>query len=213
LIPGASSTPSRPGGSSIRREPSTIAVSGSTRTPAAQARKVTVTASPGPDPEPPWSRLLVTISHQQRGHVSARVPGAECLRDERAGGPRPLRPPARPRHALPDRWPSHQCTRFPGRPRPGNHAGPPGGHRNARPTQRRASSQHTPPARPVVPSVEDPAVTPTALPARNPSAMRPWASGSGATESTDGHGRRGQERCADRPQERCAGRSASLPGF
>ena len=45
-----------------------------------------------------------------------------------------------------------------------------------------------------------------------PSATRPWASGSGAAESTDGHGRRGQERCADRPRERRAGRSASLPG-
>ena len=55
-----------------------------------------------------------------------------------------------------------------------------------------------------------------------PSAMRPWASGSGAAESTDGHGRRGQERCADRaqtvrrsgaqtPQERCADRSTSPP--
>jgi hypothetical protein len=28
--------------------------------------------------------------------------------------------------------------------------------------------------------------------------MRPWAPGSGAVRRTDGHGRRGQERCADR---------------
>jgi hypothetical protein len=40
-----------------------------------------------------------------------------------------------------------------------------------------------------------------------PSAMRPWAPGSGAAGRTDGHGRRGQERYADRPQERCADRS------
>jgi hypothetical protein len=38
--------------------------------------------------------------------------------------------------------------------------------------------------------------------------MRPWALGSEGAKSTDGHGRRGQERCADRPKERYIDRSA-----
>jgi hypothetical protein len=40
------------------------------------------------------------------------------------------------------------------------------------------------------------------------SAMRPWAPGPEGAECTDGHGRRGWERCADRPEERSADRSA-----
>lgn len=58
--------------------------------------------------------------------------------------------------------------------RGGKSGGPP----DARPTGRRASSQHTSPARPVRAvhaAVENPAVTRTVLAARNPSAMRPWA--------------------------------------
>ena len=50
------------------------------------------------------------LADQQDGHIPARVPGAEYLTDERAGGPRPLRPPGK-RHALPDRQPSHHRTR------------------------------------------------------------------------------------------------------
>jgi len=42
-----------------------------------------------------------------------------------------------------------------------------------------------------------------------PSAMRPCVPGPGAVERTDGHGRRGQERCPDRMQERYADRPAS----
>ena len=38
--------------------------------------------------------------------------------------------------------------------------------------------------------------------------MRPCATGSGAVRRTDGHGRRGWERYADRPQERYADRPA-----
>jgi hypothetical protein len=50
------------------------------------------------------------LADQQDGHVSAWVPGAERLRDECSGGPRPLRPPGE-RHALPDGQPSHHRTR------------------------------------------------------------------------------------------------------
>ena len=57
------------------------------------------------------------------------------------------RPPGK-RHPLPNR-PSHQCTRLPGRPRPGNRAGPRADTPDARPARRRTSSQHTVPARPV----------------------------------------------------------------
>ena len=43
-----------------------------------------------------------------------------------------------------------------------------------------------------------------------PSAMRPCVPGPGGAESTDGHGRRGQERCPDRPRERYTDRTAQL---
>ena len=63
------------------------------------------------------------LADQQDGHVSARVPGAEYLRDERPGGPRPLRSPGK-RHALPDRrHPGHHRTRPSRPPRPGKQAG------------------------------------------------------------------------------------------
>jgi hypothetical protein len=88
------------------------------------------------------------LADQQDSHISARVSGAEYLRDKCAGRTRPLRPPGK-RHGLPDNCPSHQCTRLPGRPRPGNRAGRLADTTDARPTRRRASSQHTPPARPV----------------------------------------------------------------
>ena len=54
------------------------------------------------------------LAHEQRGHVSARVTGAEQSLHERASQPRPVRP-SRKRHGLPDRPPSHQRTRLPGR--------------------------------------------------------------------------------------------------
>ncbi len=70
----------------------------------------TVTVSPGaPEPAVP-DTVTEDLADQQDGHIPARVPGAEYLRDERAGGPRPLRPPGK-RHALPDRQPSHHRTR------------------------------------------------------------------------------------------------------
>jgi hypothetical protein len=114
------------------------------------------------------------LADQQDRVVSARVPRTECLRDERAGGTRPLRPPGK-RHALPDRCPSHQRTRLPGRPRPGKSRGPLGGHIGMDARLGGARQVSTRPRRgPSVRSVEYPAVTPTVLAARNPSAMRPW---------------------------------------
>ena len=57
------------------------------------------------------------LAHQQGGVIPARVPGTEHPDCERAGDPRPLRPPGH-RHALPDLRPSHQRTRLPRPPRP-----------------------------------------------------------------------------------------------
>jgi len=63
------------------------------------------------------------LAHQQGGVIPARVPGTEHPADERAGDPRPLRPPGH-RHALPDLPPSYQRTRLPRPPPPpGNHRG------------------------------------------------------------------------------------------
>jgi hypothetical protein len=62
------------------------------------------------------------LADQQDGHLPARVPRAEYLRDERTGGPRLLRPPGK-RDALPDRQPSHHRTRTTRPPRPGKPAG------------------------------------------------------------------------------------------
>ncbi len=83
------------------------------------------------------------LADQQDSRVSARVPRPQYLTDERARGPRTLRP-SRKRHGLPDRPPSHQRTRLPGRPRPGKSRGPPGGHRDGRPTRGQTSRQSTP---------------------------------------------------------------------
>jgi hypothetical protein len=67
------------------------------------------------------------LAHQQGGHVRARMTGAKHPLYKRASQPRPLRP-SRKRHALPNRPPSHQRTRLPGRPRPGKSRGPASGH-------------------------------------------------------------------------------------
>jgi hypothetical protein len=61
---------------------------------------------------------------------------------------RPLRPPGH-RHALPNLGPSHQRTRFRGRPPPANHRGARPDVRDARSTQPCMSSRNTRPARPV----------------------------------------------------------------
>jgi hypothetical protein len=53
------------------------------------------------------------LAHQQGGVIPARVPGTEHPAHERAGDPRPLRPPGK-RHALPNL----QRTRLPRPPRP-----------------------------------------------------------------------------------------------
>ena len=66
-------------------------------------------------------RITEDLADQQGDHIPARVPGTEYLRDERAGGPRPLRP-ADKRHALPDRQPSHYRHR-PSPAAPGTPAG------------------------------------------------------------------------------------------
>jgi hypothetical protein len=58
-------------------------------------------------------------------------------------------PGSTPGDSLPDRYPSHQRTRLPGRPRPRNHAGRRADTPDARPTRRHTSSQDMPPARPV----------------------------------------------------------------
>ena len=65
------------------------------------------------------------LVHQQGSYAPARVPGAEYPVHERAGDPRPLRPP-RKSHGLPDR-PSHQRNR-PSLPAPTREVpGAPGG--------------------------------------------------------------------------------------
>ena len=62
----------------------------------------TVTVSPGA-PEPLCRTELPKTSLTSKTATSPHgCPGSEYLRDERAGGPRPLRPPGK-RHALPDR--------------------------------------------------------------------------------------------------------------
>jgi hypothetical protein len=61
------------------------------------------------------------LTYQQDSDIPARVPWAKHRAYERAGDPRPLRPPGK-RHALPDRRPSHQRTR-PSPPAPGRSPG------------------------------------------------------------------------------------------
>jgi hypothetical protein len=58
------------------------------------------------------------LADHQDGHVPARVPGAEYLKDECPGAPRPLRPPSK-RHALPDHTLAITAPVLPGRPAPG----------------------------------------------------------------------------------------------
>jgi hypothetical protein len=81
------------------------------------------------------------LAHQQCGVIPARVPRAEHPAHERAGDPRPLRPPART---------AALAISAPALPRPPREtSGPLGGHRDARPTRRRTSSAIAAPARPV----------------------------------------------------------------
>jgi hypothetical protein len=90
------------------------------------------------------------LADQQGSRVSARVPGAEYLRDERAGGTRPLRPPGE-RHTLPDRQPSHHRTRpSPAAPPPGNQPGSGRTQGNARSAPPSTSSRHNGPSRTLV---------------------------------------------------------------
>jgi hypothetical protein len=58
-------------------------------------------------------RITEDLPDQQDGHIPARVPRAENLTDERAGGRARSARPAGKRHALPDRHPGHH--RAPGR--------------------------------------------------------------------------------------------------
>jgi hypothetical protein len=110
------------------------------------------------------------LAHQQRSHVPARVTGTEHPAHERAGDPCPLRPPGK-RHALPDRPPSHQRTRLPGRPPPGNHAG----RRADTPGWTPESGANVKPGHPPewAPEPRQAAIHNAPWPLR-PSAMRPW---------------------------------------
>jgi hypothetical protein len=70
-------------------------------------------------------RITEDLADQQDGHIPARVPRAEHLTDEPTGGPRPLRPPARPPSVTLSRTaaPAITAPAFPGPPRPGKPAG------------------------------------------------------------------------------------------
>ncbi len=129
-------------------------------------------------------RITEDLADQQDSHIPARVRGAEYPRDERSGGPRPLRPPGK-RHALPDRRPSHHRTCLP-RPAPPPETGrAAGGRREMHARLRYARQVGTRPARtlsvarpssqpPSVAVRAKPTVPHTALRPRFPSAMRPW---------------------------------------
>jgi hypothetical protein len=110
------------------------------------------------------------LAHEQRGHVSARVTGAEQSLHERASQPRPVRP-SRKRHGLPDRPPSHQRTRLPGRLVPGKSRACGRTHADARSTRRQTSRPDSPRNGHRNPRQ---AATHTAPWPRFPSAMRPW---------------------------------------
>jgi hypothetical protein len=87
------------------------------------------TAAPSP-PAPPRreARDELKISLTSKTATSPHgCPGPSTSETKARAAPRPLRPPGK-RHGLPDRCPRHQCTRLPGRPRPGQSRGPPGGH-------------------------------------------------------------------------------------
>jgi hypothetical protein len=89
------------------------------------------------------------LAHQQGSVIPARMPRTEHPAHERAGDPRPLRPPGQ-RHALPDHRPGHQRTRpSPPTPPRGSHRAAGRTHGDARSTHRRASSRNTLSARPV----------------------------------------------------------------
>ena len=124
-------------------------------------------------------RITEDLAHQQDSHVSARVPRAEYLGDERASSPRPLRPPGK-RHALPGPPPRPSLhPPFPGRPAPetGRAAG---GRRDMHAQLRRErQAAHRAASADLVrgPSVAvraKPTVPHTAPRPRFPSAMRPW---------------------------------------
>jgi len=99
-----------------------------TRSPSARRTAATPTAPRGPQRAEAPGRLPrhgpQDAANQQDRVISARVPRAEYLRDERAGGPRPLRPPARQasRSPGPPPRPSPHPP-FPARPAPGNRPG------------------------------------------------------------------------------------------
>ena len=71
------------------------------------------------------------LAHEQGGVIPARVPGTEDRVHERAGGPRPLRPPARPPSHSPVP-PAQSSVHLPSpvhRPRPGKPRGTASGYR------------------------------------------------------------------------------------
>jgi len=125
------------------------------------------------------------LADQQDSRVSARVAGAEYLRDECAGGTRPLRPPGK-HHALPDRHPGHHRTRPSPAASPRETGRAAGGRRAMHAQLRRQrqagttglrgpSSVARPWSRPPSVAVRaKPTVPRTAPWPRFPSAIRPW---------------------------------------
>jgi hypothetical protein len=106
---------------------SLVGAAARTRSPSARHAAAAPTAPPGPPPAQARERLRHLGQHRKAPVIPARVPGTEHPDCERAGDPRPLRPPGH-RHALPDLPPSHQHTRLPQPPAPGEAIGPLGGH-------------------------------------------------------------------------------------
>ena len=147
----------------------------STRTRPSPALTATVTVPPRSARPAVSDTIAEQLAHQQRGVVPARVPGTEHPGCERGGDTRPLLPPGH-RHALPDRYPSHQRTRpSPPSTIPGeSHRAAGRTHVDARSTQRLTSSR-TPSRRGLSVAVRGKPTVHTDRPgARILSAMRPW---------------------------------------
>ena len=108
------------------------------------------------------------------GHILA-PDRTEHPADERAGDPRPLRPPGH-RHALPDRQPSHQRTRpSPLDPPPGESPGRPGRWTGCTlDSAAHVKPEHATGAARPWPSVESRRCTPTVLAAGRRPLICPW---------------------------------------
>jgi len=190
-------------------------------------------AVPGPDRDrhrPPGStraagpdRITEDLADQQDGRISARVPRAEYLTDERTGGPRPA-PPARQASRSPG--PSSPHPPCPGRPAPGNRPGSGRTQRHARSAQPRTSSRARgrlrgplsvarPWSRPPSVAVHAKPTAPHTAPwPRFPSAIRPWTPRQAAPQRSTmtHHGqRRNSPHSRDIPVPAAAVRALTLP--